>query len=165
MALSIYNKRRKGQIWYSDFIVSILIFMIALVIYFEYVNNLSKEEESDLEEMLISAKAVSNNLMSGGYPDDWNQSNFEIIGIVDNKRINESKIERFYNISHDSAKLKFGISENYYFYLQDKEGNRISIAGKDYTGKDPSNSIKLVKVDRITIYNSSLVKMVVQIWR
>jgi hypothetical protein len=115
--------------------------------------------------MLMSAKTVSNNLMSGGYPDDWNQTDAEIIGLVDDKRINQSKIERFYNTSHDSAKLKFGISENYYFYLQDKDGNKVSIGGNDYAGKEASDSVKIVKLDRITIYNNSLVKMVVQVWR
>ena len=84
---SIKNSR-KAQVWYTDFVVAVLIFAIALVIYFEYVNNLSKEEESNLNEMLMTAKLVSNNLMSSGYPNDWNQSNAEIIGIVDDKRVN-----------------------------------------------------------------------------
>jgi hypothetical protein len=139
--------------------------MIALVIYFEYVNNLSQEEESDLTEMMISAKTTSNNLMSSGYPDNWNQSNVEIVGITDDRRINQSKIEKFYNMSHDSTKPKFGISENYYIYLQNRNGQKISINGKNYSGKEPANPTKLVKLDRVTIYQKDMVKMVVQIWR
>jgi hypothetical protein len=155
---------REGQVWYTDFIVAVMIFTIALVIYFEYVNNLSQEEESKLGEMLMSAKLVSNNLMSSGYPSDWNQSNAEIIGIVDNKRINQTKIEKFYNMSHDTAKFDLGITNNYYFYVQDQEGNKININGKNATGSEPYDSIKLVKVERITIYNNSIAKAVVQVW-
>ncbi|MBW2992660.1 hypothetical protein KY345_05580 [Candidatus Woesearchaeota archaeon] len=157
-------KSRKCQVWYTDFIVAVLIFAIALVIYFEYVNNLSKEEESQLDEMLMSAKLVSNNLMSSGYPDDWNQSNVEIIGVLDNKRVNQTKIEQFYNMSHDTTKFELGITDNYYFYLQDQDGQRISIGGKNSTGLEPDNPVKLVKIDRVTIYNNSITKAVVQIW-
>jgi len=155
---------RKAQVWYTDFIVSVLIFMIALVIYFEYVNNLSKEEESKIDEMLMSAKVMSNSLMSEGYPDEWNQSNVEIIGIIDDKRINQTKIENFYNMSHNSAKLKFGLSQNYYFYLEDRNGQKMGISEKEATGEEPVNPVKLVKLNRVTIYNNSIVKAVVQIW-
>jgi hypothetical protein len=156
---------RKAQVWYADFIVSVLIFMIAIIIYFEFVNNLSREEESDLEAMVMSAKAVSNNLMSEGYPSDWNQSNAAIVGIVDDERINSTKAERFYNMSHDSTKIKFGILDNYYVYLQDRNGQKINFSGKDYAGKEPENPTKLVKIDRIVIYGNDIIKMVVQIWR
>lgn len=165
MVWSRYNKKHnKGQVWYTDFIVSVLIFMIAIIIYFEYVNNLSKEEESDLEGMVMDAKAVSNNLMSEGFPDDWNQSDVLIIGVADNNRINDTKMGKFYNMIHDSAKLKFGISDSYYVYLQDRNGQKIWFDSKQYAGEEPENPAKLVKIDRVTIYNDDIVKMVVQIW-
>lgn len=157
-------RNRKGQIWYTDFMVAILIFVISLVIYFEYVNNLSKEEETKLGEMLMSAKTVSNNLMSRGYPYSWNQTDVNVIGIVDNKRINQTKIERFYNMSHDIAKFDFGIINNYYFYLENRNGQKITIDNKEYTGELPDNPVKLVKINRLTIYNGSIVKAVVQVW-
>jgi hypothetical protein len=182
MAQSAYNKNRKckkpsaferfqlhgnrkAQVWYIDFIVSVLIFTIVILIYFEYVNNLSKEEQSDLETMVMSAKIVSNNLMSGGFPDDWNQSNAAIIGVVDDERINSTKMERFYDMGHEQARIKFGIIDNYYAYLQDRNGQKINFGGKDHCGEEPENPDKLVKIDRIVIYNNDMAKMVVQIWR
>ena len=158
------TKGKKAQVWYTDFIVSVLIFTIAMTIYFEYVNNLSKEEESQLDEMLTGAKTMSNNLMSEGYPTNWNQSDVDIIGIVEDTKVDQEKIEQFYNMSHDTAKFKFGISNNYYFYLQDRDGQKIQVDGKEYAGKEPTNPSKLVKLDRVTIYNNSIVKAVVQIW-
>ena len=162
--MELLRLNRKAQVWYTDFIVSVLIFMIAIVIYFEYVNNLSKEEESNLEEMVMQAKAVSNNLMSEGYPFNWTENDVDIIGIVDNKRINQQKIEQFYNMNHSIAKIKFGEIQNYYFYLEGQDGQKIDVSGKEYAGREPINPTKLVKINRITIYNSNIVKAVVQVW-
>ena len=157
-------KSSKAQVWYTDFVVSVLIFVIALVIYFEYVNNLSKEEESNLEEMVMQAKAVSNNLMSEGYPFNWTADDVDIIGIVDSKRINQTKIEQFYSMNHSSAKIKFGEIQNYYFYLENRNGQKINVSGKNFAGREPINPTKLVKINRIIVYNSSTVKAVVQVW-
>lgn len=155
---------RKAQVWYTDFMVGVLIFVIALIIYFEYVNNLSKEEESRLEEMVMDAKILSNSLMSEGHPKDWDQSSVKIIGILSDSRINQTKIEEFYDMNYTETKYKFGIDYEYLFYLEDKEGNKIKVEDKEFAGLETNSSIKVAKLNRITIYNNSLIKAVVQIW-
>ena len=151
---------KKSQVWFLDFIVGLLIFMIVIFIYYDYYSNLVDESEPAWEEIIIDSKSISSSLMSSGYPEDWNESNVSRIGILDgNYRINQTKIERFVSMPYNTSRQLFNTWFDFYFFIEDKNGT-------DYfeAGAEPSGQEYLVQTTRLAIYNSSIYRMVLYIW-
>ena len=154
------NKKKKAQVWYIDFMVGFLILIIAIVIYYQYQDNLSNEFESDWEEMIIDSKSISSSLITQGYPSNWTNDTVEIIGLTDgNYRINSTKVMAFKNMTYKSTKSLLRTRFNFYFFLEDSEGV------KSYdVGLNATDSKFLVQTTRFVLHNSSIHKMVLYLW-
>jgi hypothetical protein len=115
--------------------------------------------------MVLDSKTISNSLMSPGYPADWNTSNVQKIGLTDgNYRINQTKLENFGNIELTRARSIFDTRFNYYIQLRNQNGTTIPINGNLGIGTPANNTAKLVQITRVVIYNSSMIKLVIQLW-
>lgn len=157
---------KKAQIWYTDFMIGILIFVIVIFIYYEYANNLSQDPSGITSDLMMEAKAISSSLITQGFPVNWNQSNVIIIGLTDgNQRLVQEKLDMFADMDYGSTKTKFRIPYDYYFYLEDVDGSIIQINGEDGIGLNATDPENLIPITRIVIYNSKLISMVVQIWQ
>jgi len=153
-------RRKKAQVWYIDFMVGLLIMIMAIIIYYQYQGNLSDESEADWQEMTIDSKFISSSLMSGGYPLNWTNETVETIGLTDeNYRINDTKIQQFVNMSYKQAKEALRTRFNFYFFLQDSNGTSVYTAGLNATDQK-----FLVQTMRFVIYNSSVSRMVLYVW-
>lgn len=156
----------KAQIWYADFTIALLLFLIATAIYFQFTDNLSSEEDKDIQEMVLDLKTISNALISEGFPENWTSDNLEVIGLTDgNYRIDNEKLIKFSNLNHSQIINSFNTPYNFYFYLEDQYGNNIPINGKGGIGYNSTYSLDRVQITRIAIYNSSMVKMVIHLWK
>ena len=139
--------------------------MIAITIYFEFTNNLSTDSEEEINEMVLDAKTISNSLMSKGYPTDWNVTTVQKIGLTNgNYRINQTKIESFANITVADARSMFDTRFNYYVQLKMQNGTIIKINGNDGIGTPVNTTSKLVQITRAVIYDSSITRLVIQLW-
>lgn len=157
---------KKAQVWYADFTIGLLLFLVVTVIYFQYTTNLSNQQETSLREMVLELKSVSSSLISPGYPDGWSESDVERIGLTDgNYRLNQTKLEQFYDIDHIDMLNKFNTRFNFYMELRDRSGNVIPIDGKDGAGLEATDASSKVMMNRFVIYNSSMVKMVMYLWQ
>jgi hypothetical protein len=164
--LSISRIFRKSQVWYSDFTIGLLLFLIAVVIYIQYTNSLSKENEATLNDMVLDLKSISSQLVLQGYPSDWNSTSVEKIGLTDgNYRLNQTKLSRFYAIDNAQIISKMNTRFNFYFYILDASGNKILVDGKDHAGLEAATASEKVQTTRIVIYNSSIVRMVMYTWQ
>jgi len=154
---------KKAQVYYTEFIITIFVFLVALVIFSRTVINLKTNEGVD--DLLAQAQSISSSLMSSGYPSDWNLTTVEKIGITNGKgRIDEQKLSLFSNISYENMRSLFNIRSEYYMFLEDENGTRIQIDGKQGVGRNFSNAKKLVKSIRYPIYNSEIIRMVIYAW-
>ena len=169
-----------------------LIFVIALSIYYGYVNNLSLEEKGLVDELLADAKTMSSSLVSAGYPADWTNATVERIGITDgNYRVNEAKLEQFSDMPYRDSRRLFGIRFDYFVFFEDKGRCLIEVDGsygvghpdveieddengpsgctigteRLVVGMDEISPEKLVKIVRLVIYNSEIIRMVVYVWQ
>ena len=162
--LFILVKAKKGQIWYTDFIVALLLFMIALTIYFSITNSLL-ESGQGLDEMITDLNVIGSSLISEGFPRDWNASTVEKIGFTNgNYRLNQTKLERLYAMDHEPIRLAFNTRFNLYIFLLDQNDNPLLINGEDSVGLNSTNAEQLIRASRILIYNSTIVKLVVHLW-
>ena len=157
---------KKAQVWYTDFMVGILIFVIVIFIYYEYANNFSQNPNSITSDLIMEAKAISTSLITQGAPIDWNQSNVNIIGLTDgNQRLIQEKLDMFANMSYYETRTKLRTPYDYYFYLEDVDGSIIQINGENGIGLEAADHENLISVTRVVIYNSKLISMVVQVWQ
>jgi hypothetical protein len=159
-------KENKAQVWYTDFMVGVMIFFIVIIVYYTYAHGLESDPSKITSDLLIGAKAITGSLVKQGYPLDWNESNVIIIGLTDGKqRIVNEKLEMFADMNYSFIKSKIISSNDFYFFLEDLEGNRILINGKEGVGKEPVDYGNMVSLSRVVIYNSKLTSMVVQVWQ
>ena len=154
------NTGRRAQVWYIDFMVGLLILITAIFIYYQYQGNLLDESEAEWQEMIIDSKAITSSLISAGYPENWTNETVNVIGLTDgNYRINTTKIMLFRNMSYKRAREILKTRFNFYFFIQDKNGNKFYDAGLNATDHK-----FLVQTTRFVIYNSSLHRMVLHLW-
>ncbi len=161
-------------------VIAVLIFSAALLIYYKTTTNLSDQDEELLGELLVDAKIISGSLMSQGYPYDWIESNGVRIGITNDNRINETKLELFSMVPYNDSRKLLGTVHDYYVYFRDRNNNIIPFnETHEGIGKPGVNSTniktsmpgvvfedpkKLVKVTRLVIKESDIVKMVIYLW-
>lgn len=155
-----FGRGKKSQVWYIDFMVGLLILITAIIIYYQFQGNFSDESESEWQEMIIDAKAITSSLISSGYPSDWTNDTVGAIGLTDgNYRINSTKVMMFRNMSYKRARDLLNTRFNFYFFIEEGGGTRFYDAGLNAT-----NHSFLVQTTRFVIYNSSVHRMVLYLW-
>ena len=156
----------RGQVYFTDYMIATLIFVLFIVMYYTYAPNLIPDDQINYKDLMIEAKSMSSSLLSEGIPKDWDKDNVERIGLMDNeKKLNLAKLEEFYNMPYEDSRSKFNINYNFYFFLRDAEGDVTWIDNKEAVGSyNDTLSSKMAKVIRIVPFNDSLTEMVLYIW-
>ena len=164
----------KAQVFSLDLIIGIIIFGSAILIYYKTTTNLSDQDEALLDDLLIDAKTISSSLMSQGYPYNWSKDDVVRIGISNDNRINETKLEQFSMISYKESRKLFGTVYNYYIFFRDRNNNILRFnESLEGIGKADVNSTniqivenpkKLVKITRLVIKDLDIAKMVIYLW-
>lgn len=131
--------RKHGQVASGDFIVSISIFLFMLAIILPLYVNMSyqSEEKRLLEDIQTRSGFVTDSLLkTGGWPEDWNETNVEHIGLSDNGRINKTKIRRLMAMDPSSVKRVLGMQDlelNISFYnMEGPEMTGIAVSPAAY---------------------------------
>ncbi len=145
--------------------VGILIFVVAILIYFQFINDFSFETQSALDDVLRDAKIISNSLLTAGYPLNWNSTTVSRIGVTnDNQRINTTKLSEFKSIDYNASKQLFSITSDYFIYFE-KGGIKTTIGDVDDIGVNSSSYDHLAAITRIVFWNGTIYEMKVQTWK
>jgi hypothetical protein len=170
----VKNRPKKGQVYFTDFMIAILIFALFTTMYFIYEPNLGNNQDEQ-QAIILEAKTIAASLVSEGVPSDWQNQTFDDIlrmGILgEDRTVDPHKIAKFYNMSnknYQEAKSIMDLTKEYYVYLVDKEGDKIEIdvdgiptvAG----GLEPDDPDKVSRLTRIVPYENSLANLVVLVW-
>jgi hypothetical protein len=166
-------KLRRGQTWILDLFFGLLVFTLALSMFFASEINLSDADETKFEDMLFESRLVTDSLMSRGYPPDWTPGNVTEIGITDEYRVNQTKIGRLESMNYSRTKSRLRTKYDYYLFFEGAEGVMRLDQGHEGMGKpgvnstnivqheDPSN---LVSTNRFVIFRQKPARMVVYLW-
>lgn len=175
----------RGQAWSTDFIVGILMFIVAVTIFMIYSSNIFGEDLNEFSHMEEEAESVSSALMDSGSPGNWTSDYVARIGITDNNhRINLHKIHNLSVLDYDESKVIMGTSLDYAIFFLNVSGSVTDIGGfcgkagpavqisqsmgQCFVNLSQINPKSLVKAERILIYprqnSSSIVKMVFYLW-
>jgi hypothetical protein len=160
--------RKDGQVWYTDFMVGVLIFSVVIIAYFYYVEHTDYSDESLVSALLSESKTISNYLVGEGYPSGWSVSNVSTVGLTDgNYRISETKLSDFNSWGYEERRGYLHTTKDYYFYLEYLNGTRFNELCEDqFAGCVVWNgSYHLVQTSRLLIYDSKVVKMVIYMYQ
>lgn len=132
-------RNKKAQAWYLDFIIAVIIFSIAILIYFVYLPNLYNQELNDLDNIYLDGQFIVSSLMTSGLPENWTTSDVIKIGIVDNSsELNEDLVSEFSSLvisDYDRARNLLGIRSDFVVFFLNNKGNMINIDGVYKIGK------------------------------
>lgn len=169
-------KSKTAQGWGMDLIIAVSIFTIGLVAFYIYSLNSPGEAKENLESLSYDGRILANTILSEGSPTGWDKTSVAKIGILTNNKINETKLQYFYELTNTSAgynntKQKFDINYDYYFYLNesmDISGAPGLVDGIGKPGVDRNNGYEdvknLVKITRYTIYKNKPMTAYFYIW-
>jgi len=167
-------KNKKAQGWGMDLIIAVTIFTFGLVAFYIYSLNSPGEAKENLEILSYEGKILANTVLSEGSPADWDKTNVVEIGILSGSKINETKLQYFYDLTgteEDYMKTKnfFNINYDYYFFLDESmtlAAGDVDGIGKPGVTRDSGygNAKNLVKVTRYTIYKNKPMAVYFYIW-
>jgi hypothetical protein len=164
---------KKSQVWTLDMIAGVTLFLLAIVTYFMFVNNLIGEEKPDFQTMYDDAVAISDNLLLENSDINSSQDSLKDIKITDGAyRLNASRLHNLSDLDYQTLKLKFNTRYNYLLYFENRTGEVMNISGSSYIGYNDTTreNIKtkqaddIVSIKRFLIYNSEIITMVVFLW-
>ena len=157
--------KRKGQAWGLDLTIAAVIFTVGLVFFYFYALNQPNEAKETVDALFYDGEVLASSILSEGYPLDWNMNNVVTIGILTEGKINNSKLQKFYNLNasdYEKTKNLFNTRYDYYFFL---EKNMSTIAADvEGIGKKPGDAENLVRITRFTIYQDRPITAYLYIW-
>jgi hypothetical protein len=122
------SKNNNAQIWFTDFVIGTLIFTFMLIVYYTYTTNISKQDSLTASDMIADLESVSTSLLLSGFPDNWDNTTVQIIGITNNnQRINESKLRNFRDLPYKKAKKILGTIYDFAIFFEDDKGNLVNL--------------------------------------
>lgn len=168
-----------------DVMMSAVFLVVLIILYFQFVANLSTENQAILESLIFDSEVLSETMLSKGYPPGWDEISVQQLGITDgNHRLNLTKLGYVANLSYYNRKFYLGTVYEYYIVLQHKDGtllNITNITGKVNTGLSPEggmgkpdttlesiptieNPEHMIRSERYLIYNSTTIKLITYLW-
>lgn len=173
--------------WVPDLLMSILFISTLMVMYYQYSLNLSPGNRGVLDRLIFDAGTIGETLVSAGYPQGWDASTVERPGLTDaNQRLNLTKLGYVANLTYYDLKYLFGTTYDYYIVLREPGENGTLLNISQMTARNDSwlspeggmglpgitlealsqrnTSDNMVRTVRYLIYNSSTVKLIVQVW-
>lgn len=165
------KKDTKAQVWSIDLIAGLTVFLLTIVLYFIFTNNMSNINKSSFSEIYNEMSTVSDTLMLGGSIE--NISNGEV-GITNSHyRLNVTKLNYFNSMDYNQLKLLLKSRFEFLFFFEDRSGQVMDINDISYVGKPgiTKESIRenekprsLILTRRFLIYDGDIITMVVYLW-
>ena len=154
-----------GQAWGFDAMMASIIFIAGIIVFYLYSLNLADQTDETLNKMLYDGNVIAESFLSEGAPDNWDSTNVQKIGLQTNNKINDTKLEIFYQLSIiDYQKTKLLLNTNYNYYVFFQENITIDEAQIEGIGSIPTNPKNLIKITRVTIYKDKPTTISIDIW-
>lgn len=161
----------RAQIWGMDLVVAVIIFSIGLTGFYLYSLNEQGSSQEIVELLSYDGRIISEIILSEGYPENWDTSNVVEIGILKNNKIDETKLENFYNLAstnYTRTKHLFNTIYDYYFFLDENmtiNSLEVEGIGKPGINKDNINAKDLVKITRVVVYQNKIMTSQLYLWK
>ena len=137
---------KKTQLWYMDFIIGVTIFLLIVIVAFNYITSNYTLQGKEINEILHAADRVSETLLGEGIPSNWTIENVTSIGVTTDHTLDISKLIMLKNFSlwnYDRTKSILNLEFDYLLFFQDRYGNLLNFTNFSFIGKPGFNSTNL----------------------
>jgi len=157
----------KAQVWYTDFMVGVLIFAVVIVSYFYYVEHTQYSDDSLMSALVSETKTISSTLVTRGFPEGWTAVNVTNVGLTDGgSRINATKLSNFNSWTYEERRGYLHTTKDYYFYLEYLNGTKFNELCTDAGNcTDWNSSYHLTQGTRLLIQGSDIIRMVLYVYQ
>jgi len=159
---------RKAQLWSLDFVMSLLIFMsalLAVMFAWNYIGT-NAAETRQLKELQLKALTLSDSLIrTGGLPDDWDEGDVVVIGLAQEENVlNATKVDSFINLSSSDHSRARGLLDMglYDFLFEITEMN--GTVFRNTSVPIGADAEVIVPVERYCLLEDRIVKARLTIW-
>ena len=153
----------KGQIFSVDFMFALSLFLTGLTIvlfFWSYVNTQISESKT-YEEMSSICYSISDIWFNEGYPEFWNPNNVVVLGLSNNKRINQTKLNYLSILGYEKVKRLVG-AQLYELYFRVYDENNVTLFS--FPSEEPQNERIAFRAKRLGILNSTPVVIETVVW-
>ncbi len=137
--------------------ISIILFTIMLIFIIDaWDNNNTNIAEKQLTSRMESEAItiLETFLKSKGIPENWNSTTVQTVGLVTSQNeLSASRLLNFTSMSYADAKTALKVDYEFYFYVEDMDGNRLYAQGNSSIGN------KAVSLTRFAVLNTSRVQV------
>lgn len=145
--------------------IASIIFTAGIITFYIYSINTIDETDSVMNKLSYDGNIIANILLLEGTPKNWTESTVISPGILSKNKINQTKIDSFYNLTQNNYnKTKILLNTRYNFYISFSKNitaNGLLIQG---IGRAPVNQKNLIKIERVAIYNNQPLTMNIEVW-
>jgi hypothetical protein len=158
MGCFMYSNR--SQSMQIELAVGVVLFIIAVGLFFVLLPSSAPSQSQ--------AFHLSESLLSYGIPIDWNASTVQKIGLFSvNSQLDPLKVAYVYSLSPTQLSQALFTDAYVHIVIYNSSGPLI-FSGKSYAGfaqPNSSSSSYVHTLERITLYNQSIVLLRVQVWQ
>ncbi len=159
----------KAELFSSDFIIGLTVFLIAIGIFGIYYASIQGDIAGYAIRNEIQNKAnnIANLLVTGpGEPQCWNYTDVKVIGLYDSGTINLTKFEELKKINYNVVKTLLGVDGyELYIELKNNTGDVLKNSSTIYEfGIEPNeNTMQAFYVERygLTALNERVIKTLI----
>lgn len=163
----------KAQATTIDFITGFVIILIALTIAANLV--ITIKDPNNYQNMQKTAYTATDALLSEGYPQAWNTTNYIKTGLLNKGQINTTKLAQIQTIPYQDLKSTL-TNNNYNIYWHFKNKTTIqnittcgygdpSITTNPTTCEPTINAENnLLAIKRLVVHNNTILTMVIHVW-
>ncbi|MFH1649567.1 MAG: hypothetical protein ABIA93_03390 [Candidatus Woesearchaeota archaeon] len=105
----------KAQSWSIDFMIAMLIFIIAAVLSIKFLVNTGSN--SGFDDVQREANGVASTLLSAGFPEDWTNDTVVRPGLLEDDRLSPSKFGELLNIQYSTLRGILNVQHDFFFYF------------------------------------------------
>lgn len=146
----------KAELFSTDFVISIILFLSIIIILGFYYGNMQNDvyqqyERGDMQRKAINVADLL--VTSGGNPVGWDSSNVKVIGLYDDGKFNLTKFAEIKEMSHNVVRNMMGTGVyNLNISLKNETGSYIEIGGTTYTFGTPLSDVRnAISIKRLGI--------------
>jgi hypothetical protein len=158
------------------------IFIVGLTVYYYANTNISSDDKERFDDLTREGDALAAQLLTQGYPAQWDLSTVELIGVVSGQHLDASKWLAFSAINYSESRRLFGTQYDYLVFIAEKNGSVANISSRCGIGDlqfnlsigsnaacplftiDSLGHRDLSRSERYVFFGDRVVKIVVYLW-
>lgn len=153
----------KGQTFSFDFLMACSIFLLATgILFLEWYRTSAEISETEiLNDMIDKTYLASEIWLREGVPEYWNPDNVISLGLQNNYKLNLTKMNYLSEIGYAKVKSLIGV-DPYELFFRVYDKRNVTLFN---FGIFPSNADNIIKVERVSILNKSIVFIDVLVYK